>query len=134
MDVFAWSATNMPGIDPYFLFHRLIMDEKVKPVVQNRRKINEEKCLAIKDDTQKLLIAGHVREIFCDSKVGMLLAKELRAHLLLAKSNSLLITGQISREYPAKAPQLASYLKYVKTLRETFSIFYLVHVPKEQNS
>ena len=66
--------------------------------------------------------------------VGMLLAKELGAHWLLAKSDSLLITGQISGYYQAKDPQLASYLGYVKDLRETFSIFYLVHVQREQNT
>jgi len=32
---------DMPGIDPNFLCHRLTMDEKVKPVVQRRRKFNE---------------------------------------------------------------------------------------------
>jgi len=64
----------------------------------------------------------------------MLLAKELGACRLLAKNYSLFLIGQISREYQAKDPQLASYLRYVQIFRETFSIFDLVHVPKEQNS
>jgi len=29
LDAFAWSASDMPGIDPDFLCHRLIMDPKV---------------------------------------------------------------------------------------------------------
>jgi len=33
MDAFAWSSADMPEIDPDFLCHRLIMDEKVRPVV-----------------------------------------------------------------------------------------------------
>jgi len=40
-----------------------MMDEKVKPVVQRRRKFNEEKCPAIREETQKLLVVGHKREI-----------------------------------------------------------------------
>jgi len=32
LDAFAWSASNMPDIDPDFLCHRLTMDPKVKPV------------------------------------------------------------------------------------------------------
>jgi len=36
------------------------MDERVKPVVRRRRKFNEEKCLVIREETQKLLAAGHV--------------------------------------------------------------------------
>jgi len=63
MNVFAWSSTNMLGIDPDFLCHRLTMDEKVKPVVQRRRKFNKDKCLVIREETQKLLDVGHVREI-----------------------------------------------------------------------
>ena len=32
LDAFAWAATDMPGIDPDFLCHRLTMDPKVRPV------------------------------------------------------------------------------------------------------
>jgi len=66
--------------------------------------------------------------------VGMLLAKELGARSLLVKSDSLLVTGQVTGEYQAKNSQLASYLKYVMLLKATFSMFKLVHVPKEHNS
>ena len=63
LDAFAWSATDMPGIDPDFLCHRLTMDTKVRPMWQRRRKFNEERCLVIKEETQKLLNVGHIREI-----------------------------------------------------------------------
>jgi len=63
LDAFAWSASDMPGIDPDFLCHRLVMDPQVRPIRQRRRKFNEEKRQAIKDETQKLLAAGHIREI-----------------------------------------------------------------------
>jgi len=39
------------------------MDAKVRPVRQRRRKFNEERCLVMKEETQKLLSAGHIREI-----------------------------------------------------------------------
>ena len=60
MSVFAWSSADMPEIDTDFLCHRLTMDEKVRPVIQRRRKLNEERCLVIKEETQKLLKAGHM--------------------------------------------------------------------------
>jgi len=63
MDAFAWTSANMPEIDPDFLCHRLTMDEKVRPVVQRRRKFNEDKRLIIREETQKLLIVDHIREI-----------------------------------------------------------------------
>jgi len=40
----------------------------------------------------------------------MMLAKEMGARGLLAKSDSLLVTGQVTGEYQAKDPQMAAYL------------------------
>ena len=44
---------------------------------------------------------------------GMLLAKEMGAKGLLAKSDLLLVTGHVTGEYQAKDPQMAVYLEYV---------------------
>jgi len=44
---------------------------------------------------------------------GMLLAKEMGAQSLLAKSDSLLVIGQVTGEYQAKDPQMAAYLGYL---------------------
>ena len=43
LEAFAWSASDMPGIDPDFLCHHLSMDATVRPVRQRRRKFND--CL-----------------------------------------------------------------------------------------
>ncbi|XP_068497486.1 uncharacterized protein [Phaseolus vulgaris] len=64
----------------------------------------------------------------------MLLAKEMRARSLIAKSDSQLVTGQVTGEYQAKDPQMAAYLGYVQVLKSTFAVFDLVHVPREQNA
>jgi len=63
MDAFTWSSTDMPEIDPDFLCHRLTMDERSKPMVQRRRKFNKDKCLVIREETHKLMVVGHVKEI-----------------------------------------------------------------------
>ena len=63
LDAFAWSAFDMPGIDPDFLCHRLAMDPQVRPMRQRRRKFNEERRQVIHEETRKLLTAGHIREI-----------------------------------------------------------------------
>jgi len=63
LDVFAWSASDMPGIDPDFLCHHLTMDAKVCPIRYRRRKLNKERRLVVKEETQKLLSVGHIREI-----------------------------------------------------------------------
>ena len=63
LDAFAWSASDMPGIDPDFLCHHLTMDTQVRPVRQRRRKFNEERRQAIRDETQKLFAVSHIREV-----------------------------------------------------------------------
>ena len=63
MNAFAWSFTDMADIDTDFLCHRLTVYEKVRPVIQRRRKLNEERRLVVKEETHKLLKAGHIREI-----------------------------------------------------------------------
>ncbi|XP_068461682.1 uncharacterized protein [Phaseolus vulgaris] len=65
---------------------------------------------------------------------GMLLAREMGARSLLAKSDSLLVTGQVTGEFQAKDPQMAAYLEYVQLLKTSFTEFELVHVPREQNA
>ena len=66
--------------------------------------------------------------------VGILLAKEMGAKALMAKSDSLLVTGQVTGEFQAKDPQMAAYLEYVQELRRSFALFEVVHVPREQNA
>jgi len=63
MDAFSFSSTDMPRIDLDLLCHRLTMDEKVRPVVQRRRKFNKERRLIIREEMHKLLNADHIREI-----------------------------------------------------------------------
>jgi len=52
---------------------------------------------------------------------GMLLAKEMGAQSLLAKSDSQLVTGQVTAGYQAKDPQMAAYLRYVEVLKRAFA-------------
>ena len=62
---------------------------------------------------------------------GILLAKEMGARVLMAKSDSLLVTGQVTGEFQAKDPQMAAYLEYVQELKSSFVSFEVVHVPRE---
>jgi len=64
----------------------------------------------------------------------MLLAKEMGARSLLAKSDSLLVMGHVTGEYQAMDRQMAAYLRYVQVLKGAFVAFELVHVPIEQNA
>jgi len=65
---------------------------------------------------------------------GILLAKEMGAKVLMAKSDSLLVTGQVTGEFQTKDSHMAAYLEYVQELKRSFVLFEVVHVPREQNA
>nr|KYP51935.1 Retrovirus-related Pol polyprotein from transposon 297 family [Cajanus cajan] len=62
-DLFAWTAADMPGIDPTFHCHRFSVCRDAKPIAQKKRKIGGERSQAVKDETTKLLQAGFIREV-----------------------------------------------------------------------
>ncbi|XP_063939813.1 uncharacterized protein LOC135148496 [Daucus carota subsp. sativus] len=62
-DVFAWTAADMPGIDPLFMTHTLNVSPDRKPVKQKKRSFAPERQEAIKQEVDKLLEAGFIEEI-----------------------------------------------------------------------
>jgi ribonuclease HI len=65
---------------------------------------------------------------------GMKLAREMDITDLKAKSDSQLVTNQVSGEFQAKDPQLIKYLEKVRSLASLFRSFELIYVPREQNA
>ena len=51
---FAWSAADMPGIDPSIIYHELNVDPSFKPVKQKRRKLGVERAKEVNDEVNKL--------------------------------------------------------------------------------
>jgi hypothetical protein len=64
----------------------------------------------------------------------MTLTQEMGAENLRAKSDSQLITSQITGEYQTKDAQLTKYLAKVQDLAKRFTFFEAVYVSREQNS
>ncbi|KAG7564374.1 Integrase catalytic core [Arabidopsis suecica] len=60
---FAWSAADMPGIDPSIICHELNVDPSFKTVKQKRRKLGVERAKAVNDEVDKLLKIGSIREV-----------------------------------------------------------------------
>ena len=60
---FAWSHSDMVGIDPKVIVHRLQVDPDHQPVKQKRRKFAPERNKVINDEIQKLFDIGSVREV-----------------------------------------------------------------------
>ena len=61
-DVFAWSHSDMKGIDPDLMCHRLNIDRRIPARWQKRRPLNPERAQALKDEVDRLIRAGFVRE------------------------------------------------------------------------
>ena len=62
-DVFTWKQSDMGGIDPTVITHRLNTNPSFKPVKQKRRSFAPERQKAINEEASKLLQAGAIREV-----------------------------------------------------------------------
>ncbi|KAK8957541.1 hypothetical protein KSP39_PZI001125 [Platanthera zijinensis] len=63
LDVFAWSAEDMPGVDPDVACHHLNVDPAAKPVQQKKRDVAVKLAEPIREEVAKLLKARFVQEI-----------------------------------------------------------------------
>jgi len=62
LDIFAWSQSDMTGIDPQIACHRLNINPKEKPIRQKRRALNSERYSALKEEVEKLISNGSIKE------------------------------------------------------------------------
>ncbi|KAK8924197.1 hypothetical protein KSP39_PZI019370 [Platanthera zijinensis] len=63
VDIFAWSAAEMPGIDSNIACHRLNLDPEAPPIRQKKRPVADKLAEPIREEVAKLLKAGFVSEI-----------------------------------------------------------------------
>ncbi|XP_022558234.1 uncharacterized protein LOC111206141 [Brassica napus] len=62
-DCFAWSHSDMPGIDPEIIMHQLQVDPSHQPTRQKRRKFAPERDIIINEEVRNLLEAKFIREV-----------------------------------------------------------------------
>jgi len=60
--VFAWTATDILGVDPTIITHKLSTFKDARLVAQKKRKLGEEKRIASRAEADKLLQAGFIEE------------------------------------------------------------------------
>jgi len=61
-DLFAWSAADLPGVDPQVASHKLSIYKEARYVSQKKRKLGEERRQAAKVEADKLLSVGFIEE------------------------------------------------------------------------
>ncbi|XP_074371492.1 uncharacterized protein LOC141712443 [Apium graveolens] len=64
LDVFAWSHSDMIGIDPEVMCHRLNIFPNCKGIRQKRRPVSGERAIALKEEVDRLLEVGLIKESF----------------------------------------------------------------------
>ncbi|XP_072060337.1 uncharacterized protein [Arachis hypogaea] len=62
-DLFAWKASDMLGINPELMSHKLSMYPRSRPVQQRRRKLRLERAQVVEEQVQALLEAGFIKEV-----------------------------------------------------------------------
>ncbi|XP_014524451.1 uncharacterized protein LOC106780663 [Vigna radiata var. radiata] len=62
-DLFAWVPSDMPGIHPDIISHKLSIFRDARPVAQKKRRLGPEKRQAVDEEVRKLLDAGFIREV-----------------------------------------------------------------------
>nr|KYP39650.1 Transposon Ty3-I Gag-Pol polyprotein [Cajanus cajan] len=62
-DLFAWTPSDMPGIDPNFMCHKLSICANARPVAQRKRKMGTDRKLAVEAEMEKLIDARFIREV-----------------------------------------------------------------------
>ncbi|XP_072081901.1 uncharacterized protein [Arachis hypogaea] len=61
--LFAWTPTDMPGIDPSIISHKLALDPSVRPIAQKKQNLGHDRKQASLEETKKLINAGFIQEI-----------------------------------------------------------------------
>ncbi|XP_074366739.1 uncharacterized protein LOC141707460 [Apium graveolens] len=64
LDVFAWSHSDMIGIDPEVMCHRLNILPNCKGIRQKHRPVSGERAIALKEEVDRLLEVGLIKESF----------------------------------------------------------------------
>ena len=70
LDVFAWTYSDMEGIDPNVISHRLNINPSRKPVRQKRRAMDIEHYQALKEEVDKTPLKWLHKKIFLSFLAG----------------------------------------------------------------
>jgi len=65
VDLFAWKTSNMLGVSSNIISHKLSVYKEARPIAQKKHKLGEDKRLAAKEEAEKLLSVGFIRETHC---------------------------------------------------------------------
>ncbi|KAK8942837.1 hypothetical protein KSP39_PZI008806 [Platanthera zijinensis] len=115
VDIFAWSAAEMPGIDSNIACHRLNLDPEAPPIRQKKRPVADKLAEPIREEVAKLLKAGFVSEIQYPGWVSNVVMRMMDRVFQSQKGRNLEVYVD---DLMVKSPDLDSHLR---DLEETFA-------------
>ena len=62
MNLFVWTTSDMSGVSPDIITHKLSVFKEARPAVQKKRNLGEEMKLAVKEEVEKLILVGFIGE------------------------------------------------------------------------
>ncbi|KAK3004883.1 hypothetical protein RJ639_018302 [Escallonia herrerae] len=159
-DIFAWTAADMPGIDPEVISHRLNVDPSKKHVKQKKKTFAPGRQEKIEEETVlRPLVTVELESFSSVQKVLWLsmhsvfgfqasnnemeyeallteirLAHALKVDSLSVHSDSLLVVNHVLGDYEARDERMAQYLQLVKTLASKFKNFTIQRILRDQNT
>ncbi|RDX75976.1 Retrovirus-related Pol polyprotein from transposon 17.6, partial [Mucuna pruriens] len=126
-----WKLADLPGINPSICMHRILMEEEVKPVRQQQRRLNPTILDIVKKEVSKLLAAGIIYPILdsqwvVPKKSGMTVMKNQRLNQATCKDHfPLPFIDQVLEKLSGK-----SYYYFL----DGFLVYMQIHIaPKDQH-
>ncbi|RDX73928.1 Retrovirus-related Pol polyprotein, partial [Mucuna pruriens] len=78
-----WKLSDLTGINPSICMHRILMEEEIKPIRQQQRRLNPTILDVVKKEVTKLLVAGIIYPISdIPKKSGMIVMKNQQDKLV----------------------------------------------------
>ncbi|KAK2997405.1 hypothetical protein RJ639_024873 [Escallonia herrerae] len=149
MDIFTWTATDISGIDPKVITHKLNVDLSKKHVKQRKGTFAPETHEKIEEEVDKLLTANFIAKIYYPDwianasnneaeyeafLIGIRLAHTLKVDSLSVHNDSQLVNNHVLGDYEARDERIVQYLQLLKTLASKFKHFTIRQIPQDQNT
>lgn len=108
-NLFAWSVSDMSGINPNFISHKLTIFSYAKHVAQRKRKLDEERKKTMKAKTKKLLKVNFI----CEVDYTAWLANMVMVKKATGKQRIYVDYTNLKKAYPKDAYPLLSIDKLI---------------------
>ncbi|RDX87591.1 Retrovirus-related Pol polyprotein from transposon 17.6, partial [Mucuna pruriens] len=81
-----WKLSNLPGINPSICMHRILMEEEVKPIRQQQRRLNLTLLDVVKKEVTKLLVARIIYPISNSQWVSLVQVVAKKSGMTVARN------------------------------------------------